>query len=210
MYYAVHGIDISHHQKAILWDSVATTHIDFVYVKASEGITWKDTLFQSNWQELNRVGLTRGAYHFFRPGYDGKEQAENFLEQVDLKQGDLAPVLDVEVIDDASKVTLLKEMYAWIYLVELRTGIKPIIYTNQKFYNDYIAGYFPEYPLWIARYNTKTPYLEDGREWNFWQYGNRGRLKGITGDVDFNVFSGEMVDLEIFRITEPLVEVLGP
>lgn len=210
MYYDVHGIDVSHHQKKILWDSVATTHINFAYVKASEGITWQDSLFQTNWQELHRIGLHSGAYHFFRPDYDGKEQAENYLQQVQLQPGDLAPVLDVEVIDHASKVTLLKEMYAWLYWVELRTGIKPVIYTNQKFYNKYLSGYFTDYPLWIARYHTKTPLLVDGREWNFWQYGNRGRIKGIEGDVDFNVFSGDLVDFESFLITEPMVEVLGP
>lgn len=210
MYYAVHGIDVSHHQKRILWDSVATTHIDFVYVKASEGVTWKDTLFQENWSELRRVGLFRGAYHFFRPDYDGKAQAENFLEQVKLRPGDLAPVLDVEVLDNASKVTLLKEMYAWLYWVELRTGVKPVIYTNQKFYNDYLSGYFSDYPLWIARYNTKTPFLVDCRDWNFWQYGDQGRLKGIEGNVDFNVFFSDLADLENHRVSAPIVEAFGP
>lgn len=210
MHYAVHGIDVSHHQKHIIWDSVATTHIDFVFVKASEGVTWQDTLFQKNWDEIRRVGLVRGAYHFFRPDYDGKAQAEHFLGRVQLHAGDLAPVLDVEVLDNASKITLLKEMYAWLYLVELRTGIKPIIYTNQKFYNNYLYGYFTDYPLWIARYNTEAPYLIDGRHWSFWQYGDQGRLKGIAGDVDFNVFFSDFPGLEKHRISVPMVAAFGP
>lgn len=207
--YEVHGIDVSHHQKAIIWDSIANSHINFVFVKASEGITLQDSLFQYNWASIKRIGLHRGAYHFFRPGYSGKEQANNFLNQVDLEPGDLAPVLDVEVMDGVNNVKLLKEMYAWIYHVEIATGIKPIIYTNQKFYNDHIAGYFEDYPLWIARYNTKTPYLVDDRQWNFWQYGNRGRIKGIEGDVDFNVFASDLMELKSLCLPAPLVQY-GP
>ena len=187
--YEVHGIDVSHHQRHIEWDSVATTYVDFVFMKASEGVTFKDSLFQFNWANTKRVGLYRGAYHFFRPGYSGFEQADHFLAQVDLKPGDLAPVLDVEVMDDVPRVKLLKEMYAWLYTIEARTGMKPIIYTNQKFYNRHLEGYFDDYPLWVARYNSRTPNLVGDKIWDFWQYGNKGRIKGIEGDVDFNVFA---------------------
>ena len=166
-------------------------------------------MFQHNWSALKRVGLYRGAYHFFRPGYSGKQQAQNFLSQVDLEVGDLAPVLDVEVMDGVSKIKLLKEMYAWIFQIEISTGIKPIIYTNQKFYNQNLVGHFKDYPLWIARYSTNTPDLIDGREWDFWQYGNRGRLKGIKGNVDFNVFAGPKTHLEQYCISHPAAAV-GP
>jgi len=201
--FEVHGIDVSHHQKAINWDSIANSHIDFAFVKATEGITLKDSLFKFNWTSLERIKRYRGAYHFFRPGYSGDEQAQNYLDAVDFLPGDLAPVLDVEVLDGVSKVVLIKEMYAWIYRVEIATGIKPIIYTNQKFYNENISGYFKDYPLWIARYNTKEPYLVDGRSWDFWQYGNKGELEGIEGDVDLNVFKGSIVELAQF-CTAPL------
>lgn len=203
--FEVHGIDVSHHQQAINWDSIADSHIDFVFVKATEGITHQDSLFAYNWTALRRIKRYRGAYHFFRPGSSGQDQARNFLGHVDLLPGDLAPVLDVEVLDGVSRVKLLKEMYAWIYTVEVATGVKPIIYTNQKFYNRYLSGYFSEYPLWIARYNTREPFLRDNRNWDFWQYGNRGSIKGIEGDVDFNVFSGNIAALEDYCISRATV-----
>ena len=207
--YEVYGIDVSHHQKEILWDSIANSYLDFVFVKATEGVTFKDSLFQHNWSALERTRLYKGAYHFFRPAYSGRAQAEHFLKQVDLGPGDLAPVLDVEVLDGVTKVKLLKEMYAWLYTVEIATGIKPIIYTNQKFFNKNLHGYFEDYPLWVARYNSfRTPKLKGDRNWDFWQYGNRGQLEGIAGYVDFNVFSGDLPALEEYCINP--MTVLGP
>ena len=74
--------------------------------------------------------------------------------------------------------------------MELHYQVKPILYTNMKFYNQHFAGKLFHYPLWIARYSNRFPYLEDNRTWQFWQYGDRGRLSGIQGYVDFNVFQG--------------------
>jgi len=64
------------------------------------------------------------------------------------------------------------------------------------FYNRHLAGYFSEYPLWIARYHRREPSLACGTDWVFWQYGHRGRLEGIAGPVDFNVFHGSLEQLE--------------
>jgi lysozyme len=59
-----------------------------------------------------------------------------------------------------------------------------------------LAGHFDEYPLWIARYNTREPTLACGRDWQFWQYGSRGKIEGISGNVDFNVFHGSLEQLD--------------
>lgn len=195
--YEVHGIDVSHHQSHINWDSVVTHQIDFVFVKATEGITLYDSLFGKNWQEIRRVGLKRGAYHFFRPSFPPADQADNFIKNVPMEWGDIPPVLDVEVLDGVSKAELLVGVYTWLYRIEIAYGVKPIIYTSQKFYNNYLAGHFDEYPLWIARYSAREPNLQDDRDWLFWQYGNTGQIRGVDGNVDFNVFTGSYEDLEL-------------
>src|SRR5690606_19410561 len=84
----------------------------------------------------------------------------------------------------------------WLYLMEIRYHIKPILYSNQKFYNRYLAGHFDDYPVWIARYSSQRPSLAYERNWHFWQYGNRGKIPGVEGYVDFNVFAGNLSDLE--------------
>lgn len=196
--FEVHGIDVSHYQAQINWDTISRQNVSFAFVKATEGATHVDTLFCHNWSEMDRVGLKRGAYHFFRPQTSPVAQAQNFIEQVKMNDGDLPPVLDVEVRDDISKRRLIDAVRTWLIIVETRYDVKPILYTNIKFYNRYLAGHFNEYPVWIARYNNKEPRLAGGREWDFWQYGNKGLIEGIDGFVDFNVFKGNLLELEDF------------
>lgn len=201
--YAIQGIDVSHHQAFVNWDTVYQQAITFAFVKATEGATLRDTQYCFNWDEMKRVGLKRGAYHFFRPMTPAVEQARNFARWVELEHGDLAPVLDVEVLDGVSKYALISRMRTWLAFIEVRYGIKPIIYTNLRFYNRYLAGHFENYPIWIARYNTREPRLACGRDWQFWQYGNRGQIKGVSGYVDFNVFNGSFKELDLLCLQPP-------
>lgn len=202
--YSVHGIDVSHYQKHIDWQAIAAQQVEFAFVKATEGETMQDTLFCKNWSEIKDAGIKRGAYHFFRPTASPETQAWNFLAAVNLEDGDLIPVLDVEVLDGVSAEALRNGVRAWLQIVEEFYKIRPIIYTNQKFFNQYLAGHFQYYPIWIARYSSwRKPCLEAGHRWDFWQYGNRGRLHGIAGDVDFNVFRGNREELETFCLKRP-------
>ena len=194
--YEVHGIDVSHYQSNIDWEAVAQEDISFAFVKAGEGITISDSLFARNWKELKRVGIIRGAYHFFRPEVSASKQAYSFIKNVKLESGDLPPVLDVEVTGKLSKKELVKSINEWIVIIEKEYKAKPILYTNVKMYHKYFEGNLEDYPIWIARYNSRIPYLSPNKNWDFWQYGNRGRLPGIDGHVDFNVFHGTQRELE--------------
>jgi lysozyme len=194
--YAVHGIDISRHQSKVNWDAVAAEGISFAFVKATEGRRHSDTFYCRNWAEMQRVGIKRGAYHFFRPSIDAKEQANNFIATVDMQYGDLPPVIDVEVDEDVPREELAKQLKMWLYLVELKYSIRPIIYTSYKFYNKFIAGEFDKYPIWIAKYGGEAPRLGGQARWWFWQYGNKGRVKGIDGYVDLNVFYDSREELD--------------
>ncbi len=191
------GVDVSHHQKEIEWDTVAARQtLDFAYVKATEGHDFRDSLFCHNWENLRRLGIRRGAYHFFRAYGCGDEQAKNFLQFVEMEPGDLAPVLDIERTDGIAPEIMIEEAHIWLGIVESNLGIRPIIYTNQFFYETYLAGHFENYPLWIARYSDDCPLLTTGKRWDFWQYSSQGCLDGISKKVDLNIFPGslEMLD----------------
>jgi lysozyme len=191
------GIDVSHYQKEIDWDTVvAKQNLDFAFVKATEGHDYRDSLFCRNWENLRRLGIRRGAYHFFRAYGCGDEQAQNFLQFVEMVPGDLAPVLDIERTDGIEPEIMIQEARIWLDLVESNLGIRPIIYTSQFFYETYLAGHFDHYPLWIARYSDEMPLLMTGKKWSIWQYTNEGCLDGIPKKVDLNVFPGslEMLD----------------
>jgi len=142
------GVDVSHYQLDIEWDMVAALNpVDFAFVKATEGHDYVDSLFCHNWESLGALGIRRGAYHFFRAYGCGEEQAENFLASVEMRPGDLAPVLDIERTDGIDPKIMLEEAHVWLRQVEEVLKIKPIIYTNQHFYDRYLAGHFDNYPL---------------------------------------------------------------
>ena len=199
----IEGIDVSHHQRTIDWPAVVGDGIDFAFMKATEGATHVDTEFCSNWASAASMRLPRGAYHFFRPGTDADAQFDHFRELVELSPGDLPPVLDVEVLDGVSEAQLIEGLRTWVYLAEITYGVKPVIYTNLKFYYHHLAGHFDEYPLWIARYDETSPSLSTAAEVTFWQHGDRGRVAGVTGAVDLNVFVGGREAFESLRIAKP-------
>jgi len=191
------GVDVSHYQKEIEWDTVTTKQdLDFAFVKATEGHDYRDSLFCRNWENLNRLGIRRGAYHFFRAYGCGYEQAQNFLQFVEMRPGDLAPVLDIERTDGIAPEIMIEEARTWLDIVESNLGIRPIIYTNQFFYETYLAGHFDNYPLWIARYSEERPLLTTGKRWDFWQYSSEGCLDGISKKVDLNIFPGNQAMLD--------------
>ncbi|MCS7036668.1 MAG: GH25 family lysozyme [Saprospiraceae bacterium] len=184
------GIDISHHQQRIDWQRlVQSGELHFVFVKATEGGDFQDSLFAENWAWLREMGIRRGAYHYFRPNRSGVLQAEHYLRTVELQPGDLAPVLDIETTDSRHPDIVRREAFAWLQKVEAALGVRPIIYTNLHFYERHLAGYFDEYPLWIARYSEEHPNLNT-RSWHFWQFSEKGQLPGISRPVDLNVFRG--------------------
>lgn len=202
--FGVHGIDVSHYQKKVDWEQVAAQDIHFAFVKASEGQSMQDTIFCKNWDAIHAAGILRGAYHFFRPSVPAALQASNFLATIDLQHGDLPPVLDVEVTDGYPAEHIAQGVSEWLAIVEKAYMVKPIIYSNQNFYNRYLAKHLNGYPVWVARYTSLwMPEIAEGHAWSFWQYGNRGRLHGIAGDVDFNVFNGSFADLQSLTIRRP-------
>jgi lysozyme len=198
--YAIEGIDISRYQEKIDWELLSKENIDFAYVKATEGANLADTRFKQNWSMIKQVGIKRGAYHFFRPTVNALAQAKNFLDVVRLEVGDLPPVLDAEDADGADKELIITRMQTWLDIIEKRYGVKPIIYSSQKFYYNYIIGNFDQYPLWIAKYGSLKPQLVNEKQFKFWQYGNKGKLDGIEGFVDMNVFLGTAEELEAMCI----------
>jgi len=201
--YEIHGIDVSHYQDDINWNEVRTRNIYFVFVKASEGFNMRDKRFKTNWQSIKEAGLLRGAYHFLNLGMDGEKQANNFIKTVELENGDLPPVLDIEYARNMpDQKTLRKNARDWLDVVERYYGVKPIIYTSRSFYTDYLSGYFDDYPLWLAHYTSTKPDSVAGRNWHFWQYSENGIVHGIDEEVDLNVFNGNLEELKKLCITK--------
>lgn len=208
--YPIQGFDVSHHQKQIAWKKISPQKYRFVYLKATEGGDFKDTLFQKNWLEARERGLLVGAYHFYRLCRDGQVQADNFIASVPKKSDALPPVIDLEYdsncINTFSKEQLLKEIQVIHDRLKQHYGKQPIFYTSQAFYNIVLAGEFKNVPLWIREYKGR-PELKDNPKWHFWQHTSQGKIQGISTTVDLNVFYGSEQDWIKFLATNGISDL---
>ena len=197
----IFGIDISHYQSNIDWSHLGklpeNRKISFVFIRASVGNNAEDEYFYQNWLKAKQYGYIRGAYHYYRPDENSIEQANNFISLVRLEKGDLPPVLDIEKEATVQSMTKLKKgLKKWLNKIEKYYGMRPIIYTADTYYRDFLSDTaFRKYKFWIANYNRVfQPQNHDN--WAFWQFTQTGKIKGIKHDVDFNVFSGTLSDLK--------------
>lgn len=204
MSFSIHGIDVSRHQENINWPAVKKMQSDgirirFAFIKATEGVSLADKNFVKNWKGAFNAGITRGAYHYFLASKEGTSQARNFIKNVKLQPGDLPPVLDMEEMNGVSPATMRGRAKDWLQTVEQAYGVRPIIYANVKFFNDYLDGYFTEYPLWVAHYyERQRPAVHV--DWLFWQFSSNAHVEGITRKVDFNVFAGDSIAFQKLRL----------
>ncbi|HVZ15697.1 MAG TPA: GH25 family lysozyme [Terriglobales bacterium] len=194
------GIDVSHYQGKIDWQTVAGTGISFAFIKATDGLAKIDPKFEVNWRRAQAVELRRGAYHFFHAQQDSERQAQVFLAMLRKDHGELPPVLDFETLDGASVDHALCGAKQWMEIVENEIGKKPILYTGPAFWTTTMGSVeiFADHPLWIAHYtdsdhpNVPQPW----RNWAFWQKSEKGLIAGIKGPVDLDIYVGTVMELD--------------
>ena len=169
-------------------------------MKATEGGDFKDKAFDDNFREAGEHRFIRGAYHFYNPNTDPVKQADFYIKNVELRAGDLPPVLDIE--KKPKDVDKLKgDLKIWLNRIERHYKVKPILYTSYKFKNKYLNdSVFNTYPYWIAHYYVDSVRYEG--QWRFWQHTDVGTLPGIKKQVDLNVFNGTMTELMEMTIKE--------
>lgn len=221
----VYGIDLSRHQHerngkkySIDWSRLRITDlgsatmkriegtvdypVSFVYIKSTEGCTVFNSYYNSDYDAARAKGIHVGAYHFFSTTTPGYRQAWEFLKKTKMQKGDLAPVLDVEPTDwqvrqMGGKRILISNVEQWLGVVYKHTGVRPILYVGQDFAQKYL-GDAPDitgnYLVWIARYGEYQPNLK----LVIWQLSSDGRVSGIYGNVDINVFSGYKAQFQDF------------
>lgn len=193
------GFDVSEYQDEIDWSEVKTLDNDyelsFVFIRATVGNDRLDKRFEENWLKAKENHIIRGAYHYYRPNENSLEQAELFIKTVSLQKGDLPPVLDIEQLPKNQSIERLKiGLKRWLIAVEEHYKVKPIIYTGERYYNDFLKKEFSDYLFWIANYNFYREKMEE--DWLFWQFTEKATVSGIKGNVDVNIFNGDLQQLQ--------------
>ena len=197
------GIDVSEYQGEISWSYVDTLEnkhpLHYVFIRATVGKDRKDRKFEKNWLGAKENKMIRGAYHYYRPNENSLEQAELFIKTVTLQKGDLPPVLDIEKLPKNQSIANLKlGLKRWLHAVESHYGVKPIIYSGESYYEDFLKEEFGDYLFWIANYNF---YREEiAEDWLFWQFTEKASVPGIKGNVDVNIYNGDFQQLQFITV----------
>jgi GH25 family lysozyme M1 (1,4-beta-N-acetylmuramidase) len=202
----VAGIDVSNYQGSINWTSVRNSGVQWAYIKATEGTTYKDPRFNTNYVAAYNAGVIRGAYHFARPGSSsGAAQANYFASNGGGWSADnltLPGAVDLEAPPSGAACYGLTttQMRNWITdfynTYKAATGRDVVIYTTASWWNSCTGswtGMASKSPLWIAHWGAAAPTLPAGwssTTWTFWQYTATGSVSGIAGNVDRDHFNG--------------------
>lgn len=215
-YPQVYGVDISFWQGHIHWKQLSLPcdengyvsgkipaprnqrPAQFAFIRVTKGDALVDSLYQENYNEAKKQGITCGAYHFLTDTVSGKVQADLFLSHARFESGDLPPVLDVE-IDSPTIVAKAKE---WLDIVEKECGVKAIIYTNMHVYATRIKNEpdLNEHDLWLAKPRGEMP---DVPNCKFWQFSHEGHIWGVIDNVvDLNMFNGTQEQLREYIHTK--------
>lgn len=197
--FPVWGVDVSHYQGDIDWETLAAQGVRFAYIKATEGSGHTDERFVENAQNAALAGVPAGGYHFFSFESAGKTQAENFLSALRDQPLSLPCAVDFEFygefFDHPPDVEATRaELRALLEALEAETGRKPVLYATSRSYRMYLQGAFDGYPLWIRDVYLWPALSLPGGDWTFWQYSDKGLLDGYQGEeqyIDLNVFHGD-------------------
>jgi lysozyme len=221
----IYGIDISRYQHGkgrkkypIYWNRLRINNlgsksrkrvsgtidypVSFIFIKSTEGVSVRNPFYMQDYLAARKQGIPIGAYHFFSTKRGGTAQAQYFINSTLFRKGDLPPVLDVEPsAADIAKMggvaVMWQNIRAWLRYVERYCGVKPILYISQTFVNKYLSqapDVKRDYKVWIARYGEYKPDVK----LVVWQLSPDGGVRGITGEVDINVFNGFKTQFDEF------------
>lgn len=219
----IYGIDISRYQHEqggkvypIDWARLRITHLGtiskkrvqgrvdypvrFIFIKATQGTSITSRYYATDLRAARAHGFPVAPYHFFSPKLNGAAQALHFMRHARLSEATLPPMLDVEPtpaeIERMGGIEILfREMREWLTMVERVAGRRPVLYLPQYFINRYMdqaPDWLRAYDVWIARYGEYKPYVR----LLLWQLSPDGRVQGIRGEVDLNVFNGTEPDFQ--------------
>lgn len=178
------GVDLSHHNKLTSsdWTQLKSRNIKFVYLKVSEGASYKDPMRFKHYNNAIKHKMHVGTYHFFRDNVSAKSQFINYEKAQSNMSLDLLPCIDYEKAgfkkDFKTRIKILKKLNELFYN---EYGTYPIIYCDLIEYSK-LRGLLPN-KFWIS---ASSPNLKIGSI--------KQHISRINGKVlDFN--KGSLKDI---------------
>lgn len=193
------GIDVSSYQKKINWNLVAQDGVEFAIIRVglrgwgSEGNLKEDTEFRANIEGATAAGVKVGVYFFSQAITEAEvdEEVQLVLNCIAPYKIDCPVVLDVEKVSNSearmNKLTPEERTALALRFCQAieDAGYQPMLYHNTEMSALMIdIAAFEKYDKWYAYYsdNMFYPYA-----YKIWQYSDKGRVNGISTDVDMNI-----------------------
>ena len=190
------GIDVSKWNGNIDWNAVKNSGVSYVIIRcgyrgSSTGVLVEDPKFRSNIKGAKAAGLKVGVY-FFSQAVNEVEAVEEASMALSLVSGyglNYPVFLDVEAsggrgdgISREARTAVCKAFCATIQ----NSGYAAGIYANKTWFSEKInTGSLTGYKIWLAQYASAPTYT--ATRYDMWQYSSRGKVSGISGDVDMNI-----------------------
>lgn len=186
------GIDISEFQGEIDFEEVRRSGIEAVYIRVGAG-EYTDEYFAENYERAKAAGLKIGFYHYItaRSVDQGRRQARFFASLAAGREPDMRLAMDFEYFGSLSVSQINAISEAYLDELTALTKREAVIYSDlSNARNIFSRALAEKYPLWAAQYGADEPSANGKwREWVGFQYTDEGRIGGIYGNVDRNIFT---------------------
>ena len=196
------GIDVSHWQNLVDWEQVKASGVEFALVKLGgrgyeSGKLSMDKYAVANIEGAIAAGLEVGVYFFSQAitPEEAEEEAYFVVEHLEpYREHITMPVaFDWEHVSDPDARTanmrdpdiLTDCALAFLQTIEV-AGYRPMVYFNRTQSWKYLnLEEVKDYEFWLAAYTQRMdfPY-----KIKMWQYTNEGKVPGVEGDCDINIY----------------------
>ena len=197
------GIDISEFQGEIDFEEVRRSGVEAVYIRVGAG-EYTDEYFAENYERAKAAGLKIGFYHYVtaRSVEEGRRQARFFASLAAGREPDMRLAMDFEYFGSLSVSQINAISEAYLDELTALTKREAVIYSDlSNARNIFSRALAEKYPLWAAQYGADEPSANGKwREWVGFQYTDEGRVGGIYGNVDRNIFTEGIFLSDSWRI----------
>lgn len=189
------GIDVSKYQGNIDFNKVKESGCHFVILRMAiynNGSFGIDSKFEENYKKAKAAGLLIGVYYYSVDNTEAlmKEHCAELAKALEGKEIDFPVAYDFEKWKGFQKLKMnlsdLNNMF-YLFCSEMeRYGYEAMIYANPYFLrNVFKPG---DYKIWLADWKVNPTYAG---KFYFWQFSASGKIAGISGNVDVNIYYPE-------------------
>lgn len=190
----IKGIDVSSYQEKPDWAKVKKAGINFAILRIHQK-NGPDSSFEHNYRGCRTNAISIGGYKYSYALTEAQalEEAEETLAVLSGRGMDFPVFYDLEWEKQKKLGKAAVEKIAETFLNRIKkAGYKVGIYCNVDWYQNILTTKLKSYDLWLARYpandnGTMQTRLKPTAGIG-WQYSSKGKVVGISGNVDMNVF----------------------